>query len=159
MNAPSDVAAECGSTSTGRALYEEGITCMVEDDDTNYTVTGLAVIKQCGADYTREVAGLPATFRSSMYASAERAAYKNLATGIPPPLSREPQRNVYREWMWRANPGRLLLGTSTPRRSARPWEDGLARRLHQPRQERHLRRDVGGAMLARYRLRHGRHRS
>ena len=32
--------------------YAENITCMVEDDDTNYTATGLAVVEQHGQDFT-----------------------------------------------------------------------------------------------------------
>ena len=100
MNAPKDVAAECGFNFNWKSLYEEGITCMVEDDDTNYTVTGLAVIKQCGADFTPEsVAGFWLGNIPLLHVcTAERAAYKNLATGIPPPLSAS-HRNVYREWI------------------------------------------------------------
>jgi len=52
--ASEDVLRECGFTHRGLELFEEGITCMVEDDDTNYTVTGLAIMKSGGADFTPE---------------------------------------------------------------------------------------------------------
>lgn len=45
LNIPEDIAKECGFNTSWRSLYEEGITCMVEDDDTNYTATGLALCK------------------------------------------------------------------------------------------------------------------
>lgn len=99
-NAPKDLAQECGFNLAAKDLYEEGITCMVEDDDTNYTVTGLAVVKQYGADFTPEnMAAFWLTHIPILHVcTAERVAYKNLAVGIPPPQSAS-FRNVYREWI------------------------------------------------------------
>ena len=73
---------------------------MVEDDDTNYTVAGLALMKMHGADFTpRDVAQfwidhLPL----GHLATAERVAYRNFALGIAPPESAL-YCNPYREWI------------------------------------------------------------
>ena len=88
----------------------EGITCMVEDDDTNYTATGFAILKQRGKDFTpKDVAdfwlqNLP------LYhvCTAERVAYRNLVRMVPPPgpdgrvdgeFSSATWLNPYREWI------------------------------------------------------------
>jgi ADP-ribosylglycohydrolase len=99
-NIPREMAVECGFNVDMKALYEEGITCMVEDDDTNYTVTGLAILKQHGATFTPEnVAGFWLDNIPVFHVcTAERVAYRNLLNGIPPPLS-ACLRNVYREWI------------------------------------------------------------
>ncbi len=81
-------------------VFEEDITCMVEDDDTNYTVAGLAIVQQHGAHFTPEdvarywMRNLPILH----VCTAERVAYKNLVQGIAPPHSAA-YRNVYREWI------------------------------------------------------------
>ncbi|HOF88583.1 MAG TPA: ADP-ribosylglycohydrolase family protein [Armatimonadota bacterium] len=100
QNAPEELLRECGFTHRGPELFEEGITCMVEDDDTNYTVTGLAIVKGGGADFTpADVArfwlGNIPLFH---VCTAERVAYINLTMGIAPPASAS-VRNVYREWI------------------------------------------------------------
>ena len=90
--------------------YLENITCMVEDDDTNYTTTGLAVVAQKGKDFTpADVArfwlgNIPILHTCT----AERVAYKNLVAQVPPPapdgslegvFSSASYRNPYREWI------------------------------------------------------------
>jgi ADP-ribosylglycohydrolase len=100
LEASEDVARECGFSLAWRALYEEGIECMVEDDDTNYTATGLAIVKQFGPGFTPEdvarfwLGNIPIFH----VCTAERVAYKNLVDGIAPPDSGS-FRNVYREWI------------------------------------------------------------
>ena len=94
------VAQECGFDIRRDGLYEEGITCMPEDDDTNYTATGLALVKQSGKSFRPEhAAGLWLTNIPYIHVcTAERIAYKNLASGIGPPESAS-HRNPYREWI------------------------------------------------------------
>jgi ADP-ribosylglycohydrolase len=100
LQAAPELAQECGFPVAWPALFEEGITCMVEDDDTNYTATGLAVVKQCGAGFTPDdvarfwLSNIPILH----VCTAERIAYKNLVDGVPPPQSAS-FRNVYREWI------------------------------------------------------------
>jgi len=80
--------------------YIDRVTHMPEDDDTNYTVTGLAIMKQHGPDFTPEdvarfwLQNIPIlhTF------TAERVAYRNFVNLIPPPASAA-HRNPYREWI------------------------------------------------------------
>ncbi len=73
---------------------------MVEDDDTNYTVAGLAIIKKCGFDFTPADAAffwlenIPILHTCT----AERAAYRNVSRLIFPPASAT-FRNPYREWI------------------------------------------------------------
>lgn len=100
LAASEEMARECGLYPPRRELFAEGITCMVEDDDTNYTVTGLAIIKQFGPGFTPEsvarfwLDNIPLLH----VCTAERVAYRNLTNSIPPPLSGS-FRNVYREWI------------------------------------------------------------
>lgn len=73
---------------------------MPEDDDTNYTTTGLAVMKRYGGRFTP---GDVATFWMSEIpilhtCTAERVAYRNFCLGIDPPASAV-YRNPYREWI------------------------------------------------------------
>ena len=81
-------------------VYEEDITCMPEDDDTNYTATGLAIVKEQGAEFTP--AGVARFWLGNIpilhVCTAERIAYKNLVMCIPPPDSAS-FRNPYREWI------------------------------------------------------------
>lgn len=73
---------------------------MVEDDDTNYTIIGLAILEKYGYDFTPDdvaeswLMNLPLLH----VCTAERVAYKNLVNLIEPPLSAS-YRNVYREWI------------------------------------------------------------
>ena len=80
--------------------YIDRVRHMIEDDDMNYTVTGFAIMKQHGVNFTSlDVAtfwmqNLPLlrTF------TAERAAYRNFCRLISPPESAL-YRNPYREWV------------------------------------------------------------
>ena len=73
---------------------------MARDDDLDYTVVGLLLLERTGGDPTAAdvatewLARLPA---GQTY-TAERAAYRNLLLGIPPPQSAG-HRNPYREWI------------------------------------------------------------
>ncbi|MGQ9631638.1 MAG: ADP-ribosylglycohydrolase family protein [bacterium] len=80
--------------------FIETVEYMPEDDDTNYTTTGLALMKRCGPDFS------PANVADFWLGNipilrtctAERVAYRNLSLLIPPPLSAS-FRNPYREWI------------------------------------------------------------
>jgi hypothetical protein len=80
--------------------YIDRVTHMPEDDDTNYTVAGLAIMKQRGpaftpddvADFWQQNIPILRTF------TAERAAYRNFVDLISPPESAR-RRNPYREWI------------------------------------------------------------
>lgn len=80
--------------------FAEHITAMPEDDDTNYTTTGLAILQRYGPNFTPEnvaefwMGHIPIlhTF------TAERVAYRNLVNGISPPCSAS-FRNPFREWI------------------------------------------------------------
>jgi len=73
---------------------------MVEDDDTNYTVIGFAVVKQYGKGFTpADVATFWAANVPVLHTyTAERVAYRNLCMCIAPPRSAV-YRNPYREWI------------------------------------------------------------
>ncbi|HMP76867.1 MAG TPA: ADP-ribosylglycohydrolase family protein [Kiritimatiellia bacterium] len=70
------------------------------DDDINYTVTGYAMMKRYGRDFTPSdvaafwISRIPLAFACT----AERAAYRNFAACIVPPESAR-HRNPYREWI------------------------------------------------------------
>lgn len=73
---------------------------MVEDDDLNYTIIGLAILEKYGFDFTPDdvaeswLMNLPLLH----VCTAERITYKNLVNLIEPPGSAS-YRNVYREWI------------------------------------------------------------
>jgi len=73
---------------------------MIEDDDTNYTATGLAILKQHGRGFTpTDVANFWMNNIPILHTcTAERVAYRNLSQLLPPPASAS-CRNVYREWI------------------------------------------------------------
>jgi ADP-ribosylglycohydrolase len=103
------------------------ISGMVEDDDINYTVLGLAALQRHGAAFTPQ--DVAATWLNELpllrACAAERVAYRNLAAGLAPPASAT-RLNPYREWIGAqiradmfgyANPGR-------PERAAEwAWRD------------------------------------
>ena len=93
------VAKECGF-SFARAVFKEKIEAMVEDDDTNYTVAGLALLKARGRDFTPDdVARFWLDNIPYLHlCTAERVAYRNFVACIAPPDSAR-WRNVYREWI------------------------------------------------------------
>jgi len=123
--APADVL-ERHRVPEGRC-YIETVTEMPEDDDTNYTTTGLAILKRHGPGFTpNDVARFWMSDIPILHVcTAERTAYRNLVLLIPPPLSAS-TRNPYREWIgaqiradfWGyANPG-------NPQRAAEfAWRD------------------------------------
>jgi ADP-ribosylglycohydrolase len=91
-------------------FYEENITCMIPDDDTNYTVSGLEIMKRSGIDFKPEdvlefwMREIP-MFQTC---TAERIAYRNAGNGIQPVDSEgnfegkyntATFRNPYREWI------------------------------------------------------------
>jgi ADP-ribosylglycohydrolase len=73
---------------------------MPEDDDTNYTTLGLAIMKKYGRRFTPEnVAEAWLTEMPILHTfTAERVAYRNLCLLIQPPASAS-YRNVHREWI------------------------------------------------------------
>ncbi|HLJ56573.1 MAG TPA: ADP-ribosylglycohydrolase family protein, partial [Chthonomonadaceae bacterium] len=76
------------------------VDAMPEDDDTNYTTTGLAILKRYGPAFTPADV---ATFWLNNIpilrtCTAERVAYRNLCLLVPPPASAA-HRNPYREWI------------------------------------------------------------
>ena len=74
--------------------------CMPEDDDTNYTVTGLAIMKRHGRDFTPQDVGAfwHDNIPLSHVCTAENIAYRNMAMGIKPPRSAT-YLNPCREWI------------------------------------------------------------
>jgi hypothetical protein len=80
--------------------FADRVSCMPEDDDLNYTVLNLAILKRHGLMFTpSDVASfwLESLPIQRTY-TAERVAYRNLCNLIPPPLSAH-YRNPYREWI------------------------------------------------------------
>jgi len=65
----------------------EGIRAMPEDDDTNYTAAGFAILKQCGPDFApADVARFWLQNIPFFHVcTAERIAYRNLVMMVPPP--------------------------------------------------------------------------
>ena len=97
-----------GAAPSGTVI--EGMTCMVEDDDTNYTATGYAILQRYGAAFTpADVAGFwLGNVPLYHVCTAERAAYRNLVMMLPPPgpdgrvdgeFSSATFANPYREWI------------------------------------------------------------
>ncbi|HZP81847.1 MAG TPA: ADP-ribosylglycohydrolase family protein [Chthonomonadaceae bacterium] len=83
-----------------RRMMADQVTAMPEDDDTNYTTTGLAILKRYGPDFTPEdVASFWMSDIPILHTcTAERVAYRNLCLLIPPPKSAS-FHNPYREWI------------------------------------------------------------
>ncbi len=85
---------------SSEAAFINKVKYMVEDDDINYTVAGLGIIKKYGFNFKQEnvaefwLNNLPIlhTF------TAERVAYRNICNLISPPFSAV-FRNPYREWI------------------------------------------------------------
>lgn len=80
--------------------FIESVNCMVEDDDTNYTVTGLVIMKHHGRDFQpHQVADFWMNNLPILHTcTAERIAYRNFVIGIDPPASAS-YVNPYREWI------------------------------------------------------------
>ena len=90
----------CGLNYDWKNCSIEGITCGVEDDDTNYTTTGFAIYKSYGPDFTQSDVALFWLLNIPVLHTytAERVAYRNLLNLITPPISGS-YRNPYREWI------------------------------------------------------------
>jgi ADP-ribosylglycohydrolase len=73
---------------------------MVEDDDMNYTIIGLDIVRKYGFDFTSDDVSESWLMKLPVLhtCTAERIAYKNLLNLVPPPRSAS-YRNVYREWI------------------------------------------------------------
>lgn len=80
--------------------FADRVAHMPEDDDTNYTTTGLAILKRYGPNFTPEnVASFWLSDIPILHTcTAERVAYRNLCNLVPPPDSAS-FRNPYREWI------------------------------------------------------------
>jgi ADP-ribosylglycohydrolase len=78
----------------------ENIDGMPEDDDLNHPLLGLLLLRRHGRDFT--TADLARLWLDELPAgrtfTAERVAYRNLLSGIEPPLTAA-HRNPFREWI------------------------------------------------------------
>jgi ADP-ribosylglycohydrolase len=83
-----------------KGCFIENIDHMPEDDDTNYTTIGLAIMKKHGRGFTPlDVANFWLQELPILHTfTAERVAYRNLCLLIPPGASAS-HRNVHREWI------------------------------------------------------------
>jgi ADP-ribosylglycohydrolase len=91
---------EGGSYGNEFVSWINNVKHMVEDDDMNYTIIGLAVVEKYGYDFSPDDVAeswlnLLPLLRTC---TAERIAYRNLVNRLDPPLSAT-YRNVYREWI------------------------------------------------------------
>jgi hypothetical protein len=82
------------------AIVRDGMNGMVEDDDTNYTTVGFAVVQRWGAKFTpMDMAAFWCDEIPIMHTcTAERVAYRNYVAGLLPPRCAS-HRNPYREWI------------------------------------------------------------
>jgi ADP-ribosylglycohydrolase len=89
-----------GEDGWSRAFLLDRLDGMPEDDDMNYTTTGLAIAERYGKSFTSEnVAMFWCDFIPVLRTcTAERVAYRNFLNGIAPPHSGS-TRNPYREWI------------------------------------------------------------
>ncbi|MDQ0059307.1 ADP-ribosylglycohydrolase family protein [Paenibacillus harenae] len=91
---------EGGSYGNRCVSWINNVEHMVEDDDLNYTILGLAVAEKHGYEFSPDDVAeawlnlLPAL----RTCTAERIAYRNLLNLIAPPASAS-YRNAYREWI------------------------------------------------------------
>ena len=92
--------ADCANFGWQNPWSHRNTDCFPGDDDTNYTVMGMALVKQKGVDFTPSdmaefwLENIP-LLRTC---TAERVAYRNFTNNIEPPDSAE-VRNPYREWI------------------------------------------------------------
>ena len=96
------VAGQAAETYPGLAAMKtyDVIDHMPVDDDIDYTLAGLLIVKERGAAFTpADVARFwMRNIPLLRTCTAERVAYRNLAMRIPPPASAS-YRNPYREWI------------------------------------------------------------
>src|SRR5260221_434124 len=83
-----------------KAMLADQVSAMPEDDDTNYTTTGLAILQRHGPDFTpTDVANFWLSDIPILHlCTAERVAHRNLCNLIPPPKSAT-LRDPFREWI------------------------------------------------------------
>jgi ADP-ribosylglycohydrolase len=76
------------------------VSCMPEDDDTNYTILYLKTIENWGRNFTSDNTIESWLLNVPIFhvCTAERVAYHNFVNLIPPPLSGS-YYNAYREWI------------------------------------------------------------
>jgi ADP-ribosylglycohydrolase len=88
------------SANSADAMFENLKGFMPADDDTNYTVIGLNILKQYGRDFKPVDVANYWLINVPMFwtCTAERIAYRNFANLILPPDSAT-YRNIYREWI------------------------------------------------------------
>jgi ADP-ribosylglycohydrolase len=88
-----------GDASSG-VKFADFVNSMPEDDDTNYTTAGLAILKRHGPEFTpADVANFWLSELPILHTcTAERVAYRNFCLLIAPPASAS-YRNPYREWI------------------------------------------------------------
>ncbi len=100
MTVSDEIAAECNLKQLSPRLFREHMSGMVEDDDTNYTTVGLAVLTQYGRGFTPQQMGIfwMQNIPLLHLCTAERIAFLNMVAGIEPPESAS-YRNVCREWI------------------------------------------------------------
>ncbi len=81
-------------------VYSSDLGYMPSDDDTNYMVMALELLKKFGRNFSSEnVAEIWLSSQpKTAYCTAERVAYKNLLNGFLPPDS-ACYKNAYREWI------------------------------------------------------------
>jgi len=107
--------------------FIETVQYMPEDDDTNYTTIGLAVMRRHGLDFTPlDVANFWLENVPILHTcTAERVAYRNLSLLIRPPQSAS-FRNPYREWIGaqiRADAFGYVCPGDPARAAALAWRD------------------------------------
>ncbi|MFI6207828.1 ADP-ribosylglycohydrolase family protein [Streptomyces sp. NPDC051041] len=102
-----DYLPEPASERDGRDLRPEWRSCVrgrihgsCRDDDVDYAILGLDLLERCGFGFTTEQVGDLWLLRLPYLQTftAERAAYRNLANGLKPPLTAT-YDNPYQEWI------------------------------------------------------------
>ena len=83
-----------------RGWYRGEFDRMVRDDDMDYPLIALHVLESHGPEFTTAHVGRAWQMKLPylLVYTAERAAYRNLANGLRPPLTAS-HRNPYREWI------------------------------------------------------------
>ena len=100
LDLPPDTLVAHGVDARKAQSWGAGPEYMPEDDDTNYTAVGLAVMARHGSGFTpREVAAFWLdNIPVGHVCTAERVAYRNFCLNLAPPESAY-YRNPYREWI------------------------------------------------------------
>ncbi len=111
-----------------RACVRGRVSGSCRDDDIDYAILGLELLERHGFEFTTEQVGELWLLRLPYLQTftAERAAYRNLANGLKPPLTAT-YDNPYQEWIgaliradihaW-THPGRPRRAASSARRDA-----------------------------------------